>query len=636
MFFFLVDRELSPRGRLDFSYNYGGSGGVTRHCINFCTNVIILNLCVLMPCNGAGLDVDACDDLRSRYSSTIAGLVSEGILKEEAVASFYRRVYENVELKPLLLHSYGRGDGGSAGLHYGVVWRRLLKGLQCPKFLVSDSPSWHVHRILSALGLADLEWDGILTPDLRQWSTKASPLQFYAPAVQMAGGDVSCLSLIDDSEAALAAASRVGIRCIRYERTARSGAMGTTLARFLRSVPEACEWSLDDVAYLGSKNTVDAQARNRTVWATLEDEVSRIDTTNKHPKSSQGNNNNVLLVADAGAGLLPLLEAVLRLRGSFNEVKYIAFEQSESVFQETIKKLKGQGFVISSSSTPPLGVVSEEGGCQQQHTDEGGSGELKRMKFTAPTIVLRRPAVDDALPGTVVLVQGDFRSGGGAGFLDAHLVIASSIADLMNPSQLVPAVMALSGGHSPLIYLPFVSTGLTHFDQQEGKCGPIPSDADVLNAYDKGRIEDAGQFLSLPALGASLKAHGARIISSGASDWYIDPKAHPYMWECVLYLVGRAAAFRPPGADLGGWRTRVLKHRPTIIASNIDLLVRGVSFSKAGGLSPPLQKEVLHRENIAGNVNDKVNDNDAVVPESDKKKSWAEIALAEVKTETET
>ncbi len=599
---------------------------------HFSIDVILTDLSVFMSCNGAGLDVDACKDLSSRYGSTIAGLVNEGILKEEVVASFYRRVYENVELKPLLLHSCGRWDDNSSGLHKGVVWRRLLKDLQCPKFLVSNAPSWYVHRILSALGLADLEWDGILTPDLRQWSTKASPLQFYAPAVQKAGGDVSCLSLIGDSEAALAAASRVGIRCIRYERTARSGAMGTTLARFLRSVPEACEWSLDDVAYLASKNAVDTQARNRTVWATLEDEVSRIDTNSK---SSQGNKNNVLLVADAGAGLLPLLEAVLRLRGSFNAVSYIAFEQSESVFQEAIKKLKGQGFVISSSSPQTLGVVSDKGECQQQDTDEGGNGELKRIKFTAPTVVLRRPAVDDALPGTVVLVQGDFRSGGGAGFLDAHLVIASSIANLMNPSQLVPAVMALSGGHSPLIYLPFSSAGSTRFDQQDGKCGPIPSDADVLNAYDEGCIEDAGQFLSLPALGASLKAHGAKIVSSGASDWYIDPKAHPYMWEFILYLVGRAAAFRLPGADLGGWRTRVLKKRPTIIASNIDLLVRGVSFSKSGALAPPFQKDVLRRENSAGNVNDK--DNDDSVPGSDKKKNWAEIALTEVKkTEPET
>ncbi len=600
----------------------------------------------MSPHRGAGLDVDTCDDLRTRYGSTIAGLVNEGILQEDAVALFYRRVYQNVQLKPLLLHSYGRGrnGGGSAGLHYGVAWRRLLKGLQCRKVLVSNSPSWHVHRILSALGLADLEWDGLLTPDLCQWSTKTSPLQFYAPAVRMAGGNVSCLSLIDDSETALAAASRVGIRCIRAERTARNGAMGTALARFLRCVPEAREWSMDDVAYLGSKNDVDAQARNRTVWAALEDEVSRIDTSNRHAISFQGsgsNNNNVLLVADAGAGLLPLLDAVLRLRGSFNEVKYIAFEQSESVYEEAIKKLKGQGFVISSTSTSPeVFAAEEEGGyLQQQHTDKRGRSddELEGMKFTAPAIVLRRSAVDDALPGTVVLIQGDFRSGGGAGFLDAHLVIASSIAHLMDPSQLVPAVMALSGGHSPLIYLPFVSAGSTHFDEPEGKYGPIPSDADVLNAYDKGRIEDSGQFLSLSDLGARLKAHEAKVISSGTSDWYIDPKAHPYMWECMLYLVGRAAAFRLPGADLGGWRTRVLKHRPTFIASNIDLLVRGVCFGKSVGLAPQLfQKEVLKKENSnVLNVNNEVHDDDTVVPESDKKKSWAEMAAPiEVKTET--
>ncbi len=268
-------------------------------------------MCLTVTHVGSGLDVDTCDDLHSRYGSIIAGLVDEGVLQEDAVASFYRRVYQNVELKPLLLHSYGRGSGaggcGFAGTQDGVVWHSLLKNLQCRKFLVSNSPSWHVHRILSALGLADLEWDGILTPDLRQWSTKASPLQFYAPAVQMAGGDVSCLLLIDDSEAALAAASRVGIRCIQADHPARNGAMKTALARFLRSVPEACEWSMDDVAYLGSKNIVDAQARNRTVWAALEHEVSRIDTSNKNRKSSQGKPNNVLLVADAGAGLLPLL-----------------------------------------------------------------------------------------------------------------------------------------------------------------------------------------------------------------------------------------------------------------------------------------------------------------------------------------
>ncbi len=332
---------------------------------------------------------------------------------------------------------------------------------------------------------------------------------------------------------------------------------------------------------------------------------------------------------------------MLRLRGKFNEVKYVAFEQSESVIQEAIKKLKCEGFVISSSSTTASpGLVPEDGRCpqQQQPVDDGViDNELERMVFTAPAVVLKRQAVDDALPGTVVLVQGDFRYGGGTGFLNAHLVIASSVADLVDPSQLVPAIMALSGGHSPLIYLPFASAGLTHFDKSEGKHGSIPSDADVLNAYDKGRIEDTGQFVSLQALGASLKAHGAKVISSGTSDWYIDPTAHPYMWECMLFFVGRSAAFRFPAADLGGWRTRMLKNRPTIIASNIDLLVRGVSFSKAGGFAPPFQKEVLQKENAVFAVNDKGNDDgDAVVvSESDNKKNRTEMAHAEdVKTDT--
>jgi threonine dehydrogenase-like Zn-dependent dehydrogenase len=69
---------------------------------------------------------------------------------------------------------------------------------------------------------------------------------------------------------------------------------------------------------------------------------------------------------------------------------------------------------------------------------------------------------------------------------------------------------------------------------------------------------------------------GAVCLSSGRSDWIIDADDHSYLWETMMYFFGTLAApqLRVSGWNDQEWLARARYHRPTIAASNVDLLFR--------------------------------------------------------------
>jgi FMN phosphatase YigB (HAD superfamily) len=121
------------------------------------------------------------DELHRKYGSTIAGLKAEHALSRDQERRFYREVYGAIDYSLLLGGSGGAGDS-SGYKHCGSV-REILTRSGARMAIASNSPSWHVERVLAALGLSQLPWCAILTPDTVGWLTK-SDAQFWAPLLE--------------------------------------------------------------------------------------------------------------------------------------------------------------------------------------------------------------------------------------------------------------------------------------------------------------------------------------------------------------------------------------------------------------------------------------------------------------------
>jgi FMN phosphatase YigB (HAD superfamily) len=150
---------------------YGAESGIEQQIV---ANIhrFALSCCELTP--------EQSDELHHRHGSTIAGLKAEHKLSKELEDRFYREVYGAIDYSRLL---GATADGDASGYkHCGSV-RELLTRSGARVAIASNSPSWHVHRVLAALGLSRVPWCAILTPDLVGGFTKADPL-YWSPLLE--------------------------------------------------------------------------------------------------------------------------------------------------------------------------------------------------------------------------------------------------------------------------------------------------------------------------------------------------------------------------------------------------------------------------------------------------------------------
>jgi len=150
---------------------YGAESGIEQQIV---ANIyrFALSCCELTP--------EECDALHRRHGSTIAGLKSEKKISKDLEDRFYREVYGAIDYSRLL---GAAAEGDASGYKHSCSVRELLLRSGVRVAIASNSPSWHVHRVLRALGLSRVPWCAILTPDLVGGFTKSDPL-FWSPILE--------------------------------------------------------------------------------------------------------------------------------------------------------------------------------------------------------------------------------------------------------------------------------------------------------------------------------------------------------------------------------------------------------------------------------------------------------------------
>jgi len=607
----------------------------------------------------AQMDKGEADQLHYEYGTTIEGLRRTSWSQfgnkkvEDKMKHCYETIYDKLDYSGLL-RLYQPSTSGASHLNTGyshqqasqdmAQLRELLEHMDCPLYLASNSPSWHVRKVVQALGLLNVPWSGVVTPDesrgsittsnhkrsrsnkdnhnYRLYPTKHSPSIFYQDILHRNDNAMSSHSnvvLLDDSKSNIGILPQQLMTGIRVTKdnpivTAILQAMGMVAlplsedeTTYTGDDDNNSPYQFSQVKYLKAKNVVDATAIHQPTWNTLATHLRKL--LRLHAEKE-------LQIVDVGAGLLSMLKLILegneeRLipslasllledsvddKALFKRIKYYAYEPNRELQSQCIQILQDMGFTQQYD-------VSNKDNKGDSNDDEYIFVSSTRGRKVAVHLRLFDYNEDIELPSDP----------------NPHLIVGCCFADLMDPYQLVPSLLhrflskPLSSAEAVgrkqvrqdcLCYFPITFQGVTQFipprpfEIQETKS--IPSDTIAFALYSRALEKLHGHNLNPQLLAQAMKAYGATEIASGQADWDISAKQHPYLWETMLYFFERVAVpeLLKNGWDAKGWLRRargrlgvnsqaiagsknkkhkanhIIKHRPSILVSNVDLLFR--------------------------------------------------------------
>jgi Zn-dependent alcohol dehydrogenase/FMN phosphatase YigB (HAD superfamily) len=536
------------------------------------------------------LTSEDCDELYKKYGSTIEGLrhTLPEHLVEDTMRRFYDEVYDPIDFGCLLgirdsNHHLGIGGGAKnerSGYDHGhaLQKRRALAELLAsisemhPVYLASNSPRAHIMRVVSSMGLAHVEFAGILSPDANEedshfYPTKSSPTKYYRQVLSQHSPQSNCIILLDDSLYNIRQANTVGIKGIHVngvDRTLEEG-LAEALGHIL-PVPSGdnafrTQYAFSDVNYLCAKNKVDANAIDPNVWERLGQELTQ---------RLQRKKDNALRIADLGAGMLSMLELLLNGGGKDERLKTSLFEQihNDSSREQLVKV---EYFAYESNTN-----LME--GCKEKLTQLG----FQEMSDKA----CWRLSLSN-LEVTVHLISTDFQNEQKPTPESIDLIIGCCFADLFDPDLLALSLRRFahkSRTFPPLVYLPITFAGRTRFGSTSypfeelnhmNSDRIIPSDTTSFQMYSKSLIKH-GHNLDPSRIVNAICSFGGSLIARESSDWIIDPKSDKYLWETMMYFFGMTGAseITKNRLNAAGWINRSRRHARAIIASNVDLLFR--------------------------------------------------------------
>jgi len=534
------------------------------------------------------LTKEECDGMYLSHGSTIEGirqkLISEGRNDEsihEVLRQYYHFVYDGIDMTCLLPLSESESSLVNTGYNHAMsrtrreVIRDMLQSMPFPIYFASNSPKQHVMKVLSALGLKNVDYEGLLTPDTvgghgkMEYPTKFHPTEFFQSLLERYDVHVDELILVDDSGNNLRKATEIGIQGLQVNvggamnlEEALSVFAGHVESKLLVSnvgdAEEAYEFS--DVKYLQSKNVVDMDAINPAVWEKVALELFR----------NIGDDVELLRIVDVGAGLLSMLELVL-LGGGGKEalvkhmkqgmkLEYIAYESNRNLMESCRNRLNAMGF---------------------ESMDKSDSEEYIFEK--------KALNVGDIEVKVVVRIK-DFTEESLAKEERPHLIVGCCFADLFDPSELVSSLARFTnhysygGGvhsenlHDILFYFPITFAGTTQFDPPKpfALSGDtiIPSDTLAFQLYADSLIQQHGHNLDPAKIVTAMSDIGALLVTSASSVWHIDPTQNEYLWNTMLYFFGNSASpqIMKRRWDSVGWLDRARTNRPIIRVMNRDLL----------------------------------------------------------------
>jgi len=322
---------------------------------------------------------------------------------------FYKQVYSSIDTTALQLQQLqassfqdNTGYTHTTTTSYSRVTPTVLHYLQNsphPIYIASNSPLFHVKKVLRSLGISDVSiFRGMLTPDspLVQPSlegkeedevcfpTKSQhPKQFYSTLLSKYPTETHDIVLIDDSISSLKGAQNVGIRGIRISSTEEEEEeekndnlqVCTSLEDAITSFISPQEdndkgYTFSQVKYLKSKNVVDAQSINAHVWNTLASELA--SSLLKDGKNEGGKNGALLRIADVGAGVLSMLKFMMHgggnnVYGCENDEEQME-KNLESLFDILLRKLE---------------IPNDNHAHTKNNSESSSKGTLKQIQYDA-------------------------------------------------------------------------------------------------------------------------------------------------------------------------------------------------------------------------------------------------------------
>ena len=367
---------------------------------------------------GFGYDAEQSEELHRQYGSTIRGICELG-RPRSTFLDYYNDVYPGIDMSWLRKYSsgaVGTSTGYSSGEHLAMrASFDTLHNFDCPVVVASNSPVFHVKRVLTRLGLANLKVASFITPERRGGITKNEP-SFWDPLFELYPRDQYSCCLIDDNSLNVALVRTLGMRALRITPKMR---LPETLVHFLDVLPthpterndtrpEDEPWfDFDDQAYLEAKSQVDKESFSAPV---REDLVRALRTRLEGKINAQLHVQSVhvareettiaLTVVDVGAGLLSMLDHVHKMvldavtmansdRGSGSDsgsdsesgsdsdrensgvkvhLHYIAFESNQNLHTAVAETLQRRyGLAPSTSSTSSGSSNSDNNALQTFH-----------------------------------------------------------------------------------------------------------------------------------------------------------------------------------------------------------------------------------------------------------------------------
>lgn len=532
------------------------------------------------------LSKDECDEMYLKFGSTVEGLrsmlLSQGKSELEInnmMRDYYNEVYDEIDMSCLLLSSELKSSSSNTGYSHDKSSKErkilvdTLQAFSTPIYLASNSPRGHVLKVIKALGLGGIKFEGILTPDssrdhnfvTESYPTKSSPSSFYHTLLQRFDPNQNDIMLMDDSSKNLEKAQEIGLYGMKV-----NGDSGRSLREALSIYTghlDLTSYEFSDVNYLQSKNEVDLLSINEQVWRNVAEELSNI--MNKGSSVTDR-----IQIIDLGAGLLSMLNMILNggggkeplidLLNSFNnkpikEIEYIAYESNKNLLDTCWNSLYGMGF------------VGLEHDVEDEYIFEQTMDELKII------VKLRvKSFTEDVLHNENH---------------NPHLVIGCCFADLFDPNDLTAKIMhflrhcTIGGGvsqcsttpYQTLVYFPITFGGITQFlppkpfGVRKSSKKVIPSDTLAFRAYAQSLIDQHGHNLDPTKIIDAMKNSDAKLIASGSSVWDIDPEFNKYLWETMIYFFASTGPMML-NWDFEGWINRAKNERPKIQVMNQDLL----------------------------------------------------------------
>jgi hypothetical protein len=549
---------------------------IVQHTHNFCQEIL-------------NMSPQEADELFHSYGSTVEGLrhsiwkdLSEPMLQKE-MERLYHYVYDSIDPSGLLTKNsekrsistgYSHNAQAAVAERQLRLTRRLLQHTPHSIVLASNSPSWHVQKVLCALGTTT----SMYSPDRStHFFTKHQPHQFFATDDGVTSTPFQSstrLVLMEDSLHNLKRIQEAFLESIEgsYHIQHHDNPDKRNFEKDMittSSVAQALMYhhglldpgfAFSDTKYLEAKNKVDAEAIHAVTWNHLMGEI-----TKQHHSSTK-----LPWIVDVGAGILSMLD--LMLNGNHQRrlspldiptpVRYTAYESNRGLYPVCHERLLSWGFELVDQASPTE--------MWYRHPNKPWEVQLLLCDFVdSEKYTIHSPPPDHS----------------------PTLIVGCCFADLMDPEYLTINLIRTFGllhkapvaGDATLLYFPITFAGVTQFlpaqpFQAGGQAGNtiIPSDTVAFRIYSHILQSDLGHNLEINRLIDAMQQHGAVLLANAPSNWRIDSVESPYLYQTMLYFFGNTAGpeLIKNGFDGGAWIQRARSLRPVVQVTNKDLLFK--------------------------------------------------------------